>query len=772
MTPLFVRLAAWAALAIVAQVGAGAVRALPAQATTGTVRGVVVSGATGGGVAGATIEASGLRAVSLDNGRFELAAVPAGSTSVRVTAFGFRAATTQVNVPAGGVVELRILLEVAPFQLPTVVTRAERSRERGRFEDTPDVGNFSIASRTMSQLPGVGEADVLRIVQLLPGVLARNDYDAGYNVRGGESDQNLVLLDGIPVYNPFHLGGLFGTFIDDAVERADLNAGGFGAAYGGRLSSVLEVDSREEARGGVHGSVGLSLLASSVTLGGAPGDGRTSWNVAARRTYADALASKFRDEGFPYYFQDAQAHVTRVLPGGGTLSFTGYYGKDVLDGSFAGLDDSSNVGGGNVLFDWGNALAGITLDIPVRGLFGDSATFVQRASVSRFGTTLDLGNGGLRFRSRVLDLRLGGSLTRHGDTHTPAIGYDVAKYDVSYDIFSEHLTANLFALDQEPMSIAVFAEDLWRVTPSLLARFGVRAEQVSEADWTGISPRVALKYFLTPDVAITAAGGRYAQWMHAVRDEDLPVRIFDFWVSADEHIPVSMATHGVLGTEAWLSETRYLRVEAFIKEYDRLLEPDPADDPTIRGDEFRDVEGRSYGIDVLVRQLEVGPISGWLAYTFTMNERIKDGDEYAPAQDRRHNLNLIATYRTRGNYILSGRFGFGTGTPFTPIVGQLVRRVYDPVRHSWDPAGAERQTNVIGGERNTERYPTYHRLDLAVSRPFIKPRVTITPYLQLVNAYNRRNVWIYQFDYEDNPPTSEAISQFPILPTLGVTVEW
>jgi hypothetical protein len=202
------------------------------------------------------------------------------------------------------------------------------------------------------------------------------------------------------------------------------------------------------------------------------------------------------------------------------------------------------------------------------------------------------------------------------------------------------------------------------------------------------------------------------------------------------------------------------------------VEPDPADDPTVRGDEFRDVEGRSYGLDLLVRQLDLGRLSGWLAYTFTMNHRIKDGERYAPAQDRRHNLNLIATYRTAGDYVLSGRFGFGTGTPFTPIEGQLVRRVYDPVRPNWDPAGADRQTNVLGGERNSSRYPAYHRLDFAVSRTFVKRRATITPYLQLVNAYNRRNVWIYTFDYEENPPTSEAISQFPILPTLGVTVEW
>ena len=739
---------------------------------TGTIQGWVRSVIDEAGISGATVEIAGQRILTGPSGRFEVAGIPVGRVEVRISAFRYRPRTVDAEVREGETTTLSITLDPAPVQLPTVRTEAQRTIERERFEETPAVGQFSIAQATLSAVPGIGEADVLRVVQLLPGVLARNDFDAGYNVRGGESDQNLILLDGIPVYNPFHLGGLFGTFIDDAVERADLQAGAFGAAYGGRLSSVLDVDSREEARSGVHGSAGLSLLASTLTLGGAPGAGNTSWNVAARRTYADLLANKVTDYGFPYHFQDAQGHLTRVMNNGGTFGLTAYIGEDVLDGTFAGSEDSTNIGGGDVLFEWGNALVGANISLPISNLLGDSATFAQRASVSRFSTTLNLGDGALIFDNQVLDFRLGGSLTRHGDSHTPSIGYEVARYDVQYDIRSEQLTADLFSLEQQPTSLAVYAQDLWRVTPKLLAQLGVRAEQVGVASWTGISPRASFKYFVTPDLAVTAAGGRYAQWMHAIRDEDLPLRIFDFWVSADEHIPVSMATHGLLGAEWWVNDSRFVRVEAFLKEYDRLLEPDPQDDPIVRGDEFRNVEGRSYGVDLLVRQLDAGPLSGWLAYTFTINDRIKDGATYDPAQDRRHNLNLVATYRLPGAYVLSGRFGFGTGTPYTPIEGQLVRRVYDPVRQEWGGAGGERQADPVGGQRNVERYPMYHRLDFSVSRPFVKERVIITPFLQLVNAYNRRNVWIYKFDFEDNPPTSEAISQFPILPTIGVTVEW
>jgi hypothetical protein len=691
---------------------------------------------------------------------------------VRIAAFNHVPDTFDFVVPAGDSVSLRLTLTSRAVTLEPILTRAAKTRQRDQFESTPDVGTFSLSNSAVTSVPAVGEADVLRVVQMLPGVLSRNDFDAGYNVRGGESDQNLILLDGTPVYNPFHLGGLFGTFIPAAVDRADLLAGGFGAQHGGRLSSVLDVVSHEEGRKGVHGTAGVSLLASSLTLGGSARGGTTSWNVAARRTYADMIASAIRNEDLPYHFQDFQGHVLNQLGGGGTLALTAYAGRDVLDGNFSGTSDSSRIGGGDIRFDWGNALAGLTWEQPVHGFVTDSSTLVQHAAITHFSTGLDLGSGSLRLTNTVRDLRLAGSMSFAAGQHTPTAGYEITQHHVVYDIRSEQISADLFSLDQSITSVAGYAEDLWSLTPKLLARAGVRAEHMGAADWTGISPRASLRYFATPDLAITIAGGQYAQWMHAIRNEDLPIRIFDFWVAADSVIPVSTARHLVIGAERWFSDRRFVRIEGFYKKYSDLLEPDPLDDPVIRGDEFRNVDGRSYGVDLLVRQLELGPLSGWISYTYAVSRREKDGEFFAPAQDRRHNLNIVASYRTPGDYEWSLRLGVGTGTPFTPIESEIVRRMYDPVTGTWNPAGAEREVDAVGGARNSERYPVYHRLDLGVSRRFVKERATIVPYLQVVNAYNQRNVWIYRFDYEDQPPTREAISQFPILPTIGVTVEF
>ena len=216
--------------------------------------------------------------------------------------------------------------------LPTIETTAPRE-ERVTFEQKPNVGTISITAGALTSAPRFfGEADVLRAVRLLPGVNARNDYSVGMNVRGGEADQNLVLLDGYPIYNPFHMGGLFGAFVEPMVDKVDFYTGGFPARYGGRLSSVLDVRSKEESRPGVHGRADVSLIATTVALGGGMQQGQSSWNVAARRTYADTGWADifYKKDALPYHFRDAQAHFTRVLPGQWRLSFTAYDNVDDL----------------------------------------------------------------------------------------------------------------------------------------------------------------------------------------------------------------------------------------------------------------------------------------------------------------------------------------------------------------------------------------------------------------------------------------------------------
>jgi hypothetical protein len=343
---------------------------------------------------------------------------------------------------------------------------------------------------------------------------------------------------------------------------------------------------------------------------------------------------------------------------------------------------------------------------------------------------------------------------------------------VRYDARSSEVGANLLSLSQRPSAVSLYYDDTWRASDRFILRVGARGETVSGTGWYGVSPRVSAKFFVNPDLAITASGGQFAQWMHAVRNEDIPIRIFDFWVGSDQYVDVSVAQHAVLGAERWFGDSRFVRVEAYHKWYERVTEPDTADDFSVRGDEFNLIDGTSYGFDVLVRQLESRKLSGWLAYSYAVARRHDAARRFWPAQDRRHNVNLVLAYRPGRKYVLGGRFGFGTGTPYTAIESQIVRRTYNGAPNTWDTGVTSRPLEPVGGARNGARYPSFQRLDLSVTRRFERGRVTIAPYLQLVNAYNARNVFVYTFDYTANPPTRKSISQFPIIPSVGVTVDW
>jgi hypothetical protein len=730
--------------------------------------GVAIVGSTRGAIADAT-------------GRFTIGGVPAGDVIVRARLIGFRTLEQPVTVRRGDttVVELRLVTEATV--LGAVRTEA-RPVERDLFEARPSVGTVQITARAAEGVPKFGEPDIIRIVQLLPGVEARNDFSTGFNVRGGESDQNLILIDGFPIYNPFHLGGLFSTFIDPTVGDVTLMTGGFPARYGGRLSAVLDVHSAEEVRPGIHGTAELSVLSSTGELASTFNNGKGSWMLAGRRTYADKFVKLISSKQLPYHFRDEQAHFTYAFTPTTRLSITAYDGRDQLDADIAAFGDSTqaNSSGGGFLFGWGNSVVGASLtkrlSSPDRGalgrlLLGDSTVMEQRASRSIFATTLDLGAGSLTLHNRVEDLRIEGSVTAHTTNHDRSFGYDLASYGVQYEAASAQSDTKLYDLHQHPTSGALYVDDMWRVSKRLLLETGVRSEGLTGRRWLAVSPRVSAKYFVTRDWALTGAVGRFSQWTHSLNREDIPVRLFDFWLTSDATTPVSAAWHYIVGTERWLSPTRYLRIESFYKRYGNLLEANPQEDPSKRGDEFFPVDGNSYGADVLLRQFESGPFSGWVSYTYAVAQRRSAGLTYFPGHDRRHDVNVVGSWRLR-KYLFGVRFGYATGTPYTDIVGQIVRRIYDPGQNAFGTRGSGSQVEFVGGTRNGARLPITQRLDLDVTRTYRLRGMSIAPYFSLVNAYNAKNVFLYIFDYSKNPPTRQAISQFPLLPSAGVTIHF
>jgi hypothetical protein len=760
----------------------------------GSLTGTVTNSATGTPVRADVSIDRPRRTIRADStGRFTFRDVATGRVRVRAISFGYEPADTVVVIRGGEVVTVSLPLRMIPQSLAAVRTVA-KSPERTLFEEQATPSVVSISGAEVRRVPAIGESDVLRTAALLPGVVARNDFSAGFNVRGGEADQNLVLLDGIPIYNPFHMGGLFGTFIDKAVSGVDVITGAFPSRYGGRLSSVLDVKSLEETRRGVHGTAEVSLLSSSLFLGGAVSQNKLSWNFAARRTYADKVVEWIRGSNdFPYHFEDAQFRARLALPKGGALGLTMYAGKDLLYHQDESVQLGSNPGGPiditdddneTITFDWGNRVAGLTLDQPL----GARTSLSQRLAFTRFGTHFDLPSEPVYLAQSVTEVQANGAITHARGRHTLTAGYDASAYQTSYreqipirsddgnnnDVsFPDPLaTDGDTTMRQRPAMAGLFAEDLWKPNDRWILRAGLRGEYVAGADWLGVSPRLAVKYFVTPRLAVTAAGGRYSQWMRAMRNEDLPLRVFDLWMGSDRNIPVSTSTQFGLGAERWVSNDRFVRVEGYTKTYDKLAEPASTVDPRIRPTLLRYYDGRSYGVDFYLRQLERNGFSGWVAYSYGVTTRERHGVSYWPAHDRRHNANVVATYApVRSHVALGAHLGVASGTPYTGWAGLMNRYRYDPVRNVWGGPGSDGEEDVRG-PRNGERFPLYWRMDLSAERRFDLGAMTVKPYLNLINIFNRKNVFLYTIDTNTDPPLIKGASQLPFLPSFGLRMEW
>jgi hypothetical protein len=783
---------------------------------TGAVAGRVLSPA-GEGVAGATVTATragegSRQATSGADGAFRLSGLAAGRWELRAARIGFASAAVPVAVPAGGEarVELRLTDETLLLEEVRVEGRRAEERERARFETEAGVTTRVVTGQELRTLPGLGEPDVLRAIEVLPGVISTSDFSSAFNVRGGSADQNLILLDGFPVFNPFHLGGLFSVFNSDVVAQAELFSGGFGARYGGRVSSVLTVET--DARPGpVSGAAGVSLLASRLALHGSlPAVEGGSWFLSGRRSYVDVLLRPVTS--FPYHLTDLQGGATVPTPGGGRVRLTAYTGRDALD-----LSEFEAPGGdaGSVLrlrWRWGNDVAGVRWSQPLGARWAADT----RVGFSRYGEALVFPDfADTRLASAILEASLRSDLARPlGPGLSLQTGGEVTR--MAIDNRADAGGTTFFEAEGAGIFGAAYGElrwqpsERWIVEPGLRAEVGrsgagACADGAEPALGTGepwerplrenracvlLTPRVAVKRFLGAEreAAVKVAAGRYVQWLHSLRDEQLPVSN-DTWILADAYVPPVVSDQVQVGIERYRGDRWYLSAEAYFRRFAGVTDLNPADDPNDPGDDLLRGDGRSYGLDLMVRR-SAGSLTGWAALGLLRAERtfpdpaslghpegVVETVTFAPVFDRRADLDVVLQYRARGGVEAGLRWNVGTGTPYTRPVAQVVgfqthlaEGGYRLPRPVGDEAGVP--LYVVLGERNAERYPAYHRLDLTVRREYARPWGTFTPYLQVLNAYNRRNVLFYFFNYETSPPTRSGISMFPVLPSVGVEVEF
>jgi hypothetical protein len=761
------------------------VLAVPVRAQTGTLE-VRVTAAAGVPVPQALLTVRTLPdsaiarfADSDRDGRARFEALAAGRYEVSASTLGFQRVSRTVSVAEGATTRLDLVLAETAVTLPGVVVEAER--RRARFEETAGRTTAEITQRDLKLLPAAGEADVLRAIAVLPGVVTTSDFSSAFNVRGGSADQNLILLDGFPIFNPFHLGGLFSVFNSDMVARAELLSGGFPAQYGGRVSSVVTVES-DPGDPGLGVQAGLSLLAGRMAVGAdlpaaplaAVGlyDGRA--RVSARRSYFDQLLRPLFD--FPYHLTDLQLFGEAWSGAGGRLTVTGYTGRDVLDLT------GSEAFPLRVHWDWGNDVAGVGWT----QILGGQMALDVRSGHSRFSTAIRFPEfDDTEFRSRIDQTLLRVDLTVRSQAEL-SLGAGLGLDRLHYENLARSGGTVFGGGNARGWLGAGYAQGQWS-PDRWIVEAGLRLDGWSPEVGPAMAvwqPRFAVKRFVgSGDQAIRFAVGRYAQFVHSLRDEDLPLGI-DIWVLAGARAPQVVSDQLQLGVEGYIGEEWYAGAESYVRRFTGVTTFNPADDPNVATDDLLAGTGLSYGADLQLRR-EQGRIRPMVAVSWL--RAVREFDDvfagtvppprlrYAPLFDRRLNVEFVLQAMLPRQLEGGLRWSLGTGLPYTRPVAAYVYYEYDLEDGAWrwqDGARDTATSAVILGPRNAERYPAYHRLDVSLRRTYRTGWGTVTPHFDVVNVYNRRNVLFYFYQYNRHPPIRSGISMFPLLPTVGVEVSF
>jgi hypothetical protein len=742
-------------------------------------------------IAGATVSLPELRRLVIADakGYFVLSDVPAGRWRVQAAALGYESHTITITSDGASAIRLDFDLVVRPIPIPGVTNQPTQQTAETTVSAPATAGPPAarIEGATLRLVPGLAESDVLRALQVLPSVHAISDFSTALYVRGGASDQNLITLDGIQLFNPYHVGGIFSAIGASAVSTVDVWAGAQPARTpGDRLSSTVAIHTRDGGRDQVRTEGSIGLLSTTLGVDGPINGGKGGFLVAGRRTYIDAAADAAHALGLisvtvPYGFSDLYAKVTHGVGGLGSLSISGYLDREKFDIT----DEMREEFNGDVDFHWGSKMLSAALRQPL-----NTALLLElRLGYTDFvGNLRGYDNGGgaqgdttyIRAHSITRDVLASADLTWYNRTHTTRFGIQLDHFRFGHAVDAgalEDETMPNFDRTDRLSTAAAYIEDQWQLADPLELRLGAR---LLEAGRLGrvLLPRAGVQWRANSHVTLWAGAGRYAQAMRSMRDEESVVSsimAYDFLTVQPEATGLATGEDVVLSAE-WTAPRTAIRIDAYGKRMHNLVLPaepnDPLDAPLFINETYRVGSGKSLGIELLARH-HIGKNELAWSYAFSRSERTADADVYAPRFERRHVLDASATRTWGSSGILSARAVLASGQPYTPVVGMTSPFEYNATNNRWEGATFGQ---LILGEHNAARMPGYFRLDVAARKTYRKHWFgqdgTMTPYLQILNVLNTKNVLIADRQaYERRErPIMRFAPQFPLLPSIGL--EW
>jgi hypothetical protein len=729
-------------------------------------------------------------AVSNNYGFYTLT-VPQDSVELLVSCIGYQPQLFKYYL--GKNTQLDISLQKS-IDLKEVEVSAEKLE---KISDEVQMSKIDLPVEQIKNLPALlGEKDVLKAIQLLPGVQKGSEGSSGIYVRGGGPDQNLIILDDATVYNATHLFGFFSLFNGDALKSVELTKGGFPARYGGRLSSVIEMQMKDGDKEKYHAEVGIGLISSRATIEGPIIKNKASFLVSARRTYIDALAqpfikSKSHGVNAGYYFYDLNAKLNYVLNYKNKIYLSGYFGKD----KFYVKDKQNSSHKSEAALSWGNATATLRWNHLVNEkIFSNvSLIFTDFLFDIRDKETYSGDFFSLRYYSGIRDYSVKWDVDyaptpKHfirigvlGTYHYFRPSASVIKSSSMVD-FSNKTHINAY-------ETAVYAEDDFKINEKWRANGGIRLSNfnVKSKSYFNPEPRISLRYLLRPDLSIKASYASMNQYLHLLSNSGFGLPT-DLWVPATDRIKPQHSQQIALGLakDLTIKGADYMvSLEGYYKKSSNIIGyVEGASfldiNPTQENSEFsyEDIvtsgKAESYGGEFFF-QKKFGKLTGWIGYTLSWTwlqfDELNFGKRFPARYDRRHDISVVGIYKVSEKITLSATWVYGTGNAITlPLSSyQVAEQSPHPAANNYDYSNAFTVSDY--GEKNSFRMAPYHRFDIAIQFHKIRKKYERTFELGVYNAYNRHNPFYYYTQYDPNTQQTKLkqVSLFPIIPSISWT---
>jgi hypothetical protein len=755
------------------------------------ISGYVTDVSTGEILIGANVFIPSLQAgTSTNNYGFYTLNVPSGSLKISSSFIGYETLKKTIYITEN--TSLKLALSPSTFITNEVLLTAEK---RDKNVQETKVSTIEISIDQVKELPAfMGEVDILKTIQLLPGVQSAGEGNAGFYVRGGGPDQNLILLDEAVVYNAAHLLGFFSVFNADAIKSVELIKGGMPAQYGGRLSSVLNISMRDGNYQEHHASGGIGLISTRLTAEGPLKKDTASYIASFRRTYIDqllkpVLKKKPEFEGNSYFFYDINAKVNYRLSDKDRLFLSGYFGKDKF--SFNSTDSDFGIS-----IPWGNATGSLRWNhIFNNGAFLNTSLifsdyqfeFIAEQDDFEFGIFSGIRDFNIKsdVQQQINDkhlLRYGINVTQHIFTPSNVTGR------IGETIINEGNIVRQYGTE-----FGVYISDEWKINPLLSVNAGLRfsgfghfgpftrfvkgpREELLDVitynkgelikAYGGLEPRITGRYILNENASLKAAFTQNYQYVHLASISSIALPT-DVWIPSSDRVGPQLGRQYTIGYFRNLFDNYFeTSAEIYYKHLENLVEFKEGAEPGTSVNDNTDNgltfgNGQSYGLEVFLKK-RLGTTTGWIGYTLSKTtrtfEELNNGKTFVATYDRVHDLSITVSHKFNKKWSLSSVFIYGTGKAIT-----LPEQIYI----------VEGNLAVEYGERNSYRIPAYHRMDISATyTPNTKRKYQNNWVFSIYNIYNRQNPYLIFFDQEGELSqgttkiTAKQVSLFPIIPSV------